>query len=435
MMRASVGSAGPRVLVTEVQERSGLAAVRALALAGFAVGGAASSSPAQGHWSRYCTERFLMPDPRVSIEAYAAELEHVLRRGFDIVLPSTDASLVAISEQRERFRDLTRLGLPPKETVRLALDKVSLLRTAAESDLAPPASTVCADAADVRNAVRELGRPVLIKPHGTAVADEGGLRSQRGVVVRNDRDVDLAIGVIASPVVVQRYVAGGDIVSFAGVVADGRLLALAACRYLRTWPPDAGSASCAQTIEPSDDLVQRVEDLLLRTGWEGVFELELLIRGTEAHAIDLNPRLHGWLALAIRAGANLPQVWCEWLLGSRRPFVMARPGVHYRWEDGEFLNVVRYVSRGRLRDAARCIRPYRNTAYASTTLRDPLPLAARVVWVARRFPRWVRKQERAREMRRHHASRRPTHEGTGARELGSKNQASGAPRSPKGGRR
>lgn len=395
-MSASVGAAVPRVLITEVQERAGLAAVRALAHAGFAVGGAASSTPAQGHWSRYCRERYMLPDPRTSIEAYAAKLEHVLSRDFDLVLATTDASLIAVSEERDRFLDRTRLGLPPKETVRLALDKVSLLRIAAESDLAPPPSIICADAIEVRSAVRELGPPLLIKPHATCVPNEGGLRSQRGVVIRDERDVDAALDVIASPFVVQRYVTGADIVSCAGVVADSGLLALAACRYLRTWPPDAGAASLARTIEPADDLVRRVEDLLLRTGWRGIFELELLVRGNEAHAIDLNPRLHGWLALAIRAGANLPQVWCEWLLGSPPAFVMARPGVYYRWEDGEFLNVVRNVSRGRLRGAARCIRPYRNTAHAATTLRDPLPLVARVTWVARRLPRWILKQERAR---------------------------------------
>jgi predicted ATP-grasp superfamily ATP-dependent carboligase len=393
---SSAGSRAPRVLVTEVQERSGLAAVRALARAGVRVGGAASSTPAQGHWSRYCGERFTMPDPRSSIEAYAETLERVLRRNFDIVLPTTDASLIAISEHRERFRDLTRLGLPPKETVRSTLDKVALLRIAAESDLAPPASIVCADAVGMMNAVRELAPPVLIKPHGTAVPNGAGLRSQRGIVVRNERDAELAIDRIASPFVVQRYIAGGEVVSCAGVFADGRLLALASCRYLRTWPPDAGAASFAQTISPSDDLIRRVEDLLARTGWQGVFELEMVVRGTDAHVIDLNPRLHGWLALAVRAGANLPHIWCQWLLGSPPSFVRGRPGVYYRWEDGELLNGVRYASRGRLRDAARCVRPYRNTAYAATTLRDPLPLVARLVWVARRFPRWMLTHRRGR---------------------------------------
>jgi predicted ATP-grasp superfamily ATP-dependent carboligase len=345
-------------------------------------------------------------DPRTSIEAYAAEVERLLRHEFDIVLPSTDASLIAISEQRERFSDRTLLGLPSKETVRQALDKVALLTFAAESDLAPPPSIVCVDAAGVRNAVRDLGPPVLIKPHGTCVPNEGGLRSQRGVFVRDERDVDAAIDVIASPLVVQRYVGGADIISCAGVAADGRLLALAACRYLRTWPPDVGAASCARTIEPSDDLVRRVEDLLRRTGWEGLFELELLVRGTTAHAIDLNPRLHGWLELAIRAGANLPAVWCAWLLGWRQPFVMARPGIYYRWEDGEFLNAIRHLSRGRLREAGRCVRPYKNTAFAATALSDPLPLVARVAWVARRLPRWIPKHPRATE-RTHHGGSGP----------------------------
>jgi len=396
-MRSSAGSTPPRVLVTEVQERSGLAAVRGLGLAGFVVGGAASSTPAQGHWSRYCRERFTMPDPRVSTEAYAEDLERVLRRDFDIVLPTTDASLIAISEHRERFHDLTRLGLPSKGSVRIALDKVALLGLAAESGLAPPASIVCTEDVDLWNAVRELVPPVLIKPHGTSVPNGAGLRSQRGIVVRDEQDAERAIDLIVSPFVVQRYLVGGEIVSCAGVVADGRLLALAACRYLRTWPPDAGAASFAQTIAPPDDLVGRIEDLLARSGWQGVFELELLVRGTEAHAIDLNPRLHGWLALAVRAGANLPHIWCQWLLGSPPPFVMAQPGVYYRWEDGEFLNVVRHLSRGRFRHAARCIRPYRNTAYAATTSRDPFPLAARMAWVARRFPRWVLKHGRRRE--------------------------------------
>ena len=396
-MNASFAPSVPRVLITEVQERAGLAAVRALAVAGFVVGGAASSAPAQGHWSRYCRERYTMPDPRSSVEGYGAALEHIVSRGFDVVMPTTDASLFAASEQRERLRDLTRLGLPSKATVRLALDKVALLRIAAESDLPPPPSIVCADADELRSAVVELGPPALVKPHATCVPSDGGLRSQRGVVVRNDRDVDGALLAIASPYVVQRYLPEADIVSFAGVVAERGLLALAACRYLRTWPPRAGAASLAQTIVPSDDLVRRVEDLLLRTGWRGVFELELLVSGSEARAIDLNPRLHGWLALAIRAGANLPRVWCDWLLGSSPTFVMARPGVYYRWEDGEFLNVVRHISRGRLRDAARCMRPYRNTAFAATTLRDPLPILARAAWVARRLPHWILRRGRPRE--------------------------------------
>jgi predicted ATP-grasp superfamily ATP-dependent carboligase len=379
----------PRVLVTEVQERSGLAAVRALAAAGFTVAGAASSRPAQGHWSRYCGERFTLPDPRADIDAYAEQLGCVLRRPFDVVMPATDASLIAISERREQLGDPVRLGLPSKEIVRRALDKVSLLDAASEAGLAPPPSVVCSDRAAVRRALRDLGLPALVKPHGSAVADGSGLRSQRGIVIRDDADVDRAVDVIASPLVAQRYVTGRGIISCAGVVAEGRMLAFCASRYLRTWPPDAGAASFAETIEPPDGLMDKVKDLLVRVGWQGVFELELLTHQGDMHAIDLNPRLHGWLALAVRAGANLPAVWCDWVTGRESPFVAARAGVPYRWEDGELLNAVRHLSGGRVGPAASCLRPHRNTAHAASALRDPLPLVARAVWVAIRLPGWI----------------------------------------------
>jgi predicted ATP-grasp superfamily ATP-dependent carboligase len=387
----------PRILVTEVQERAGLGAVRALAAAGFVVGGAASSSPAQGHWSRYCRERFTLPDPRADIDLYAEALERVLDRGFDVVLPGTDASLFAISEHRGRLDGITRLGLPSKEVVRKALDKVSLLTIAAESGLAPPTSAVCAAPDDVRRAIVDLEPPVLVKPHATCVPVGRTLRSQRGVVIHDESDIRRALDVLIGPYVVQRYVVDGWIVSCAGVVADGRLLALAAARYVRTWPPDVGAASFAESVGLPDDVLERVERLVVASGWQGPFELELMSDGHDVHAIDLNPRLHGWLALATCAGANLPAVWARWVLGSTLPFVIGRPGVHYRWEDGEFMNVMRHLSRGRLGDAIACLGPNRDTTWAMTMVRDPLPLVARVAWVARRLPGWIVSQERARQ--------------------------------------
>jgi predicted ATP-grasp superfamily ATP-dependent carboligase len=399
------------VLVTEVQERSGLAAVRALAGAGFEVAGAASSTPAQGHWSRYCRERFTLPDPRAGIDAYAERLEGILQRSIDVVMPATDASLIAISERRDRLGDPPGLGLPSREIVRRALDKVRLLEAATDAGLAPPDSIVCSDRVDVRRALRDLGLPALVKPHATAVEAGGGLRSQRGIAIRADADIDRALDALTSPLVVQRYVTDGRIISCAGVIADGRLLAFCAARYLRTWPPDAGAASLAETVEPPQGLMGKVEDLLALVGWQGVFELEVLTRGGNAHAIDLNPRLHGWLALAVRAGANLPAVWCDWVMGRASPFVLARPGVRYRWEDGELLNIVRHLSAGRLGPAASCLRPRRDTAHAAASLRDPLPLVARAVWVATRFPRWIvrtrREEMAAQRARTPTSSKRP----------------------------
>jgi hypothetical protein len=113
-----------------------------------------------------------------------------------------------------------------------------------------------------------------------------------------------------------QQLASGRTLSFGGVSAGGRLIAVAVSEYRRTWPPRAGNVSFSITIEPPPGLEHAVEVLLRELGWEGMFELELIEddQGTMT-PIDLNPRPYGSMALAIAAGANLPAVWCDWVLG------------------------------------------------------------------------------------------------------------------------
>jgi hypothetical protein len=77
----------------------------------------------------------------------------------------------------------------------------------------------------------------------------------------------------------------------------------------------------AVTIAPPQPLLQQVEELLELIGWCGIFELELLELGENRFgAIDFNPRPFGWMALSIAAGANLPALWCDYVL-QRRGFL------------------------------------------------------------------------------------------------------------------
>jgi hypothetical protein len=145
---------------------------------------------------------------------------------------------------------------------------------------------------------------------------------------------------------------GGDVVSFSGVAADGRLLAHGVSRYRRTWPPEGGAVSFAETISPPAGLQQRVENLIAVLGWKGVFEVELIQNGTRFAAIDFNPRLFGSLELITRAGAPLSTAWCDWMLGFEPVASEARPGYRYRWEDAEARNLWRRLREGRLRSAA-----------------------------------------------------------------------------------
>jgi predicted ATP-grasp superfamily ATP-dependent carboligase len=125
---------------------------------------------------------------------------------------------------------------------------------------------------------------------------------------------------------------------------------------------------------------------VLRTlGHAGIFELELIERdnGTFA-ALDLNPRPFGWMALALRAGANLPAIWCDWMLGRKSPRTSARPGVAYRWEDADLRHLVWQLRRGHLVAAASVLRPRGGVAHAYFELADPGPLPAAILQLARR---------------------------------------------------
>ena len=183
------------------------------------------------------------------------------------------------------------------------------------------------------------------------------------------------------PLTLQEYVSEAHIVSYAAVRADHRLLGLTVARYERTYPPQIGSAALAMTITPPPLLTQQVEKLLRLIDWCGIFELELLELGENRWgAIDFNPRPFGWMALAIGAGANLPALWCDHALGRRSVSPSeARADVHYRWEDGDIRYALMRLRHGHSRSAAAVLRPYRRVVHAHFQLKDPGPLAARML--------------------------------------------------------
>lgn len=371
----------PRVLLTDAEERSVLACARGLADDGFRVSVAASHRPAPAHWSRACSERLMLPDCRADLGGFVRGLHAALQTGFDALVPGSEQSLTAVSGMRASIESQTRVGLAPHDAVLTAINKEALAALAAAAGLPVPETIECTTEDDVLEAVAELGYPVVLKPVRTAAGATAVPR--KALVARNAEILAGLLPVFGLPVLVQRF-CGAPVVSVAGVCADGRLLGIAASRYRRTWFPDGGSASHAESFRADRGLIDRVEALVAAAQVQGIFELELLELGAGRHAaIDLNPRLYGSLALALAAGANLPAVWVRWLLGEAPTWCEARPGVRYRWEDAELRHLLWHVRRRRLRSALAVVRPRSGTAHAYFRLTDPGPLAARVVELTR----------------------------------------------------
>lgn len=370
-----------RVLLLDGEQRSVLAATRGLAEAGYEVAVAAERRPVAAHWSRACSARFLLPDPWADPAVFALSLSHLVRRhDFSLLLPGTDASLLAISAFRAQLEPHIAMGLPSHDAVIRSLDKVTLIEQARAVGLDCPPSVVCTEHDEVLPAARAFGFPVVLKPVTSLVRTDALAWRQPGAALNNEAHLRARLYDFGLPLIVQRCETTTDVVSVAGVMIDGRLAAVACARYARTWPPASGSASLSVSIDPPASLVGQVEELVTRIGWEGIFELELLDLGDGTlSAIDLNPRLYGSLTLAIQSGANLPAVWCDSMLGRKPGFVAARGGERYRWEEGELRNALRHLTRGELSEIVDVVRPRPHTTHAYFRLSDPAPLAA---WAA-----------------------------------------------------
>lgn len=371
---------GDRVLITDAKERSAVAACRSLRQGGYRVGALSKERLAPAKWSRFVDARHRGPDPLQDGRAFAARVAELVEgAGYAALLPGSDAAVLALSEHRDLLGAEFALGLPSREVVERSVSKVDLMAAATDAGLSVPETVVAEDLEQVREAVERLGFPLVLKPRCTVFVNDGRIRQRAGAMVGDRAALEEVLADFGLPCLLQRC-ESSPVLSFAGVIADQRLLGVAFSRYLRTWRPDAGSVSFSQTEEPPPPLIDSVQSMLNSLRWEGIFELEGIETGPGNFAvIDFNPRLYGSLALAVGAGAPLPAIWCDWLLHGKTVDSVARPGFSYRWEDAELRNLFAYLRRGRIGAAAGVLRPRRHTIRAYFRYSDPAPLLARLV--------------------------------------------------------
>ena len=156
-------------------------------------------------------------------------------------------------------------------------------------------------------------------------------------------------------------------------------------RAVRIFPLDCGVSAYAETLPPDPELAEGVARLMALLGWSGVFETQYLRSSGTPYLIDLNPRLYGSIGLAIHAGANLPAIWTDLLLG-RTPSVNGYAvGVRFRAEHRDLLTLAQLARRHRFREVASGLIPRPRTTHAIFSFRDPGPSLGLVAALRRRI--------------------------------------------------
>lgn len=302
---------------------------------------------------------------------------------YDALLPGSDAALRAIVADRARLEPHTRIGLPGPDAIARTFDRLEVAAAARDAGLAGPPMVLCRGPGHAREVGRERGYPLVLKTRWPVVGSSSAVAKVKSRIVSDEAQLLAALPSFGQDCLLQTLVFGREI-SCGGAMTERGLLGLVVSRYVRTWPVVAGDVSFSTTISPPAGLVGRVQDMMGRIGWTGIFELELIhsVDGVFA-AIDLNPRVYGSLALSTAAGVGLAARWCGSLLGAAEPFADAPPGISYRREDGDLAHALWQLRSGHVRTALAVLRPRPRVTHALLAPGDPGPLLARAVNLAR----------------------------------------------------
>ena len=335
------------------QARSTLAAVRALAGAGYLPVVATSGEGSLAAASRFCARAIEVP--RAGEVGYAASLRRQIGRGYLTLLPASDAALLALEAPAARL-----------------VDKVVLEEEARRAGIATPPSFVATSRDELMALAGKLEYPVVVKPSvkHTIVAKNSARRVHSSAALAQIQ--------VDTPLIIQPYIQD-PLRAVCGVMWKGELAAVVHQHYERTWPDDCGTASAAVTTAPDLILEERIEQLL--AGHDGIFQAQL----AGNYLLDLNPRVYGSMPLAVAAGVNLPAIVCDLIRGEEPQLLRAREGVFYRWIEGDVrhaLNAFRTKGVSAMK-ALKMLSPHRGTAHSTESLADPRPMLKRLRHAAR----------------------------------------------------
>lgn len=324
------------VLVLGDGMRAFLAVVRSLGRAGIRVEAGTHQPERPEYGSRYIETMHPLPPPERDPDRFCdAVLDLAERRGFSLIVPTTDPALLPIHHGRDRFLQ-HRIAIPGPAAFEACFDKFATHRVATRLGFPLPQTVLIEGAADPKAAdakalVAALGLPLVLKPRRSfsrqhltkkAVVRTAYTRAE----VQLHIDDLLAVG----PILAQRSFRGCGV--GVGFLADGgqpRVL----FQHVRVHePPHGGGSSyrCSEALDPRlRDLTERFVRATRYTG-VGMLEFKRAASG-DVVFIEANGRFWGSLPLALACGVDFPRYLYGLAVHGGHDFPRAYPtGVYAR---------------------------------------------------------------------------------------------------------
>ena len=331
-------------ILLDGDQRSTLAATRALGKKGIKVIVGAVNKNSISSSSKYCSESFVYTSPYKDekrfidqIYSYVSNLENA------IIVPMTDMTTNIVLQNMRTELKKVKIPFVDYEQFVAASDKCNLFKIAQMMNIPMP-KTIFSDnylnETSMLTDVRGINFPVVIKPARSVVRKDAGWIKTKVRYARNRHEVINTINemnLIGNNYLIQEKIEGNGIGIFC-LVKNGDILCHFAHKRIREKPPSGGVSVLCESIDAPQNALESARKLLASLNWNGVAMVEFKWddRDNIPKLMEINGRFWGSLQLAISAGVNFPHLLysmaAEEKIELPKEYIV---GIKSRWELGD----------------------------------------------------------------------------------------------------
>ena len=242
------------------------------------------------------------------------------RRRFDLLVGTTDQTLLLLDEWRELLSSRVQVPLASQNGFRLACDKARTVKQAQELGLSVPPTCFIQNEAELDQAANTLQPPFVIKPR-VSVGLCQGQRLRLSVAYAFDKQTlqqkYSALHQFSPWPLLQTYVTGVGTGCFF-LIREGQILARFMHRRIRDEDPTGSGSSLRIGVALDPTLMSASEQLLRAIGVDGLVMVEYRVAedGT-AYLMEINSRPWGSMQLAVESGVDFPLLWYRAVTGQQ----------------------------------------------------------------------------------------------------------------------
>jgi predicted ATP-grasp superfamily ATP-dependent carboligase/protein-tyrosine-phosphatase len=302
---------GTRVLVLDADMVPALTIARSLSRRHCEVSVASHTASPLSKFSNAVSALYRYPDPLSDSEAFVSWLiAHTQETHYQLIIPVTERTLVALSGRRERFAHV-KIAMPDLQSLEIVLDKSKTIALADRLGVPRPQGVMLSSIERLSELKETLKFPLVLKPVRSIGSTQGGASHLQVSYAfdANELQAGCTHALRFGPVLLQEFVSGVG-VGIELVARNGEILYAFQHRRIHEVPLTGGGSSLRKSEPVMPQLLEASRRLVEALGWNGVAMVEFKLDpvSNEFYLMEINGRFWGSLPLAVAAGADFPSM-------------------------------------------------------------------------------------------------------------------------------